>query len=210
MELHIFFVKDFIYFIFRQRGREGEREGEKYQCVVDSSVPPIGDLAGNPSMCPDWEWSQQPFGSPAGTSSTEPHQPGWNYTCSYATFWKSALCMWASFLQTLRTVPYTLAELRPIMHPLPIRRAISGFAITKLVWTSLGTQQEHLWATKWNAGSGAHPSSASPGSAKLLCSMAVTVGTPRSTHTCSGNPNLKVLTVSEFNLCWCYCFKIWP
>ena len=45
------------------------------------------------------------------------------------------------------------------------------------------------------------PSSASLGSAELLCSMAVTVGTPRSTHTCSGNPNLKVLTVSEFNLC---------
>ena len=41
------FLKDFIYFIFRQRGREGEREGEKYQCVVASQVPPTGGLACN-------------------------------------------------------------------------------------------------------------------------------------------------------------------
>ena len=40
-------------FIFRERGREGEREGEKYQCVVASPVsPPTGDLACNPGMCP--------------------------------------------------------------------------------------------------------------------------------------------------------------
>ena len=29
---------------FRQRGREGDREGEKHQCVVASHTPPIGDL----------------------------------------------------------------------------------------------------------------------------------------------------------------------
>ena len=33
-----FFFK--ILFIFRQRGMEGEREGEKHQCVVASHVPP--------------------------------------------------------------------------------------------------------------------------------------------------------------------------
>ena len=38
--------------------------------------PPIGDLACSPGMCPDWEPNQQPFGSQAGTQSTEPHQPG--------------------------------------------------------------------------------------------------------------------------------------
>ena len=27
-------------FIFRERGRDGEREGEKHQCVVASSAPP--------------------------------------------------------------------------------------------------------------------------------------------------------------------------
>ena len=36
-----FFFK--ILFIFRQRGREGEREGEKYQCVIlPLTHPPLG------------------------------------------------------------------------------------------------------------------------------------------------------------------------
>ena len=65
-----------ILFIFRQRGKEGEREGEKHQCMVASPAPLTGDLAHNPGMCPDWESNQQPFGSQAGAQSTEPHQPG--------------------------------------------------------------------------------------------------------------------------------------
>ena len=65
-------------FIFRERGREGEREGEEHQSVVYSHAPPTGDLACNPGMCPDWESSQQPFGSQAGTQSTDPHQPGFH------------------------------------------------------------------------------------------------------------------------------------
>ena len=32
-------------FIFRERGREREQEGEKHQCVVASHVAPTGDLA---------------------------------------------------------------------------------------------------------------------------------------------------------------------
>ena len=44
------FFKDFIY-VFLERGREGEREAEKHQCVVASCVPPTGDLALNPGMC---------------------------------------------------------------------------------------------------------------------------------------------------------------
>ena len=40
---------------FRERRREGERGVEKYQCVVASQAPPIGDPAHNPGMCPDWE-----------------------------------------------------------------------------------------------------------------------------------------------------------
>ena len=34
-----FFLKDFIY-LFRERGREGEREGEKHQCVVAFHMAP--------------------------------------------------------------------------------------------------------------------------------------------------------------------------
>ena len=67
-----------IHFIFRERGREGEREGEKYQCVVASRTPPTGDLACNPGMCPDWEWNQRPFGLQASTQNTKQHQPGKN------------------------------------------------------------------------------------------------------------------------------------
>ena len=63
-------------FNFRERGKEGEREGEKQQCVVTSHTPPTGNLACNPGMCPDWESNQWPFGLQAGTQSTEPHQLG--------------------------------------------------------------------------------------------------------------------------------------
>ena len=50
--------------------------GEKHLCVVASQAPPIGDLAHNPGMCPDWELNWRPFCSQAGAQSTEPHQPG--------------------------------------------------------------------------------------------------------------------------------------
>ena len=66
----------FVCLFFRERGREGEREGEKHQCVVVSHTPPTGDLACNPGTCPYWESNRRPFGSQAGTHSTEPHQPG--------------------------------------------------------------------------------------------------------------------------------------
>ena len=39
----------FVYFL--ERGREGEREVEKNQCVVTSHSPYAGDLAHNPGMC---------------------------------------------------------------------------------------------------------------------------------------------------------------
>ena len=55
----------FVLFIL-ERGREGERKEEKYQCAVASGVPPTGNLAHNPAMCPDWELNQRPFGSQSG------------------------------------------------------------------------------------------------------------------------------------------------
>ena len=66
----------FYFFIFRQRGREGERDEEKHQCVVAFGAPPTGGLAYNPGMCPDWELNWQPFASRSSAQSTEPHQPG--------------------------------------------------------------------------------------------------------------------------------------
>ena len=76
------FFKRFYLFIFRERGREREREVEKYQCVVATCTPPAWDLAWNPGVCPDWELNQWPFGSQAGTQSTGPHQP-W----IFSSFW---------------------------------------------------------------------------------------------------------------------------
>ena len=71
----ILFFKDFIY-LFLERGREWEREGEKTLVCGCLSHTRTGDLAHNPGTCPDWEFSQWPFDSQASTQSTEPHHPG--------------------------------------------------------------------------------------------------------------------------------------
>ena len=68
------FLKRFYLFIFRERGREGEREGEKHPCVVASRTPPTRDAARG--MCPDWESTWRPFGSQTSAQTTKPHQPG--------------------------------------------------------------------------------------------------------------------------------------
>ena len=70
---NIFDFLRFSLFIFRERGREGEKEGEKYQCVVASHMASTGDLAHNPGMCPDWESNQRPYGSHTDAQPTEPH-----------------------------------------------------------------------------------------------------------------------------------------
>ena len=49
MDFDYVFKKIFNLFIFREKGREGKRGGEKHQ---------TGDLADNPGMCPDWESNQ--------------------------------------------------------------------------------------------------------------------------------------------------------
>ena len=56
-KLYPFFAKHLlkILFIYRERRREVERDGEKHQCVVASHASPTRDLAHNPDMCPDWE-----------------------------------------------------------------------------------------------------------------------------------------------------------
>ena len=76
-------IKSLIY-LFQTEGKGG-REGEKHQCVVTAHTPPTGGpaLACNPSLCPDWEWDQRPIGSAlnqASTQSTEPHQPGLEFS----------------------------------------------------------------------------------------------------------------------------------
>ena len=48
------FFKRFYLFIFREKGREGEKEGEKHQCVIVSQALPTGYLAHNLGMDPNW------------------------------------------------------------------------------------------------------------------------------------------------------------
>ena len=43
----------------RERGREEEREGQKYQYVIASRASPTGNLVCNPGMCPDWELNRR-------------------------------------------------------------------------------------------------------------------------------------------------------
>ena len=83
-----------ILFIFRQREKEGEREGGKHQCVVASHMPPTEDPAYNPGMCPDWELNRLPFGLQANDQSTGPHQPG-----LYSIFFKNikAILSWEPY-----------------------------------------------------------------------------------------------------------------
>ena len=40
-------LKKRFYLFILERGREGEGEGEKHQCVVASYAPSMGDLASN-------------------------------------------------------------------------------------------------------------------------------------------------------------------
>ena len=47
----------------------------RYRSVA-SHMPPTGDLARNPDMCPNWELNRRPFSLQAGAKPTEPHQPG--------------------------------------------------------------------------------------------------------------------------------------
>ena len=102
MTLDVTFIFFKIYlFIFRQTGREGERKGEKHQYVVASHTPPTGDLGCNPDMCPDWGSNLEPFGSQAGTQSTEPHQPGLDVISNEKNFitpWLKSRSMSIQFL----------------------------------------------------------------------------------------------------------------
>ena len=67
-------------FIFRERGKEEERERpidcERYTNLLPIEYPQLGSPTCNPGMCPDWELNQQPVSSQAGPQSNDPHQLG--------------------------------------------------------------------------------------------------------------------------------------
>ena len=107
------FILSFYLFMFRPRGRVGEREGEKHQYVVASHVPPIGDLARNPGMCPDWELNQRPFGLQASTQSTDPHQPG--LVTSFELSFSSSILILTNISFTLSFLFLIVAQARLVL-----------------------------------------------------------------------------------------------
>ena len=108
-----FFLKRFCSFIFRERGREGERGAVKHQCVVASCMPPTGDLACNPGRSPDWESNGQCFGSQARAQSIELCQPGLR------------LCFFTSNIGNLKHYIYPLFTL-----------LICGIVVTYIMFTN--------------------------------------------------------------------------
>ena len=77
----LFFFLRFYLFIFRERGSDGEREGEKHWCMRDTlvsclSLTPKGGPGQQPGHVPWPGIERWPFSSQAGAQFTEPHQPG--------------------------------------------------------------------------------------------------------------------------------------
>ena len=82
----LWFFKRFYLFIFSNRGREGEREGEKR--VQDWSVsfytPLTRDLVRKPGICSDWGSNLWHFSLQTGTQSPEPHQLGLSWFINWS------------------------------------------------------------------------------------------------------------------------------
>ena len=55
---------------------KGRRKRKRKMNVWLPHMPPIGNLAHNPGMCPDWKLNRWPLDLQAGAQSTEPHQAG--------------------------------------------------------------------------------------------------------------------------------------
>ena len=76
--------------------------------MVASRAPPTGNLACNPSMCPDWESNQPPFGWEAGAQSTEPHQLGFTvifYSVLISPAFSLSLLIFSSTTEPLLSPP---------------------------------------------------------------------------------------------------------
>ena len=73
-------------FIFRQRGREGEREGEKHQCVVASCIPLLGTWLITQACALTGNWTSDPLAlSPLSYTSQ-----GWGHPSFNSIFcWRS-------------------------------------------------------------------------------------------------------------------------
>ena len=100
----IFFLFKKILFVYlRQRRREGERGGEKHQCVAAFHAPPTGDLTWSTPQA--WALTRNQTGNPlvCRLVLTELHQPGlfsfslFIIICFMITLW-SSFCLLFVFL----------------------------------------------------------------------------------------------------------------
>ena len=126
----VFFLIFFKYFIylFLERGEERQRSRET-RCVVASHLPPTGDLAYNPGMCPDWESNWWPFGLQASTQSTEPHQPG------------RIFFLITSNPLTLKHVQVHVRKLSSNLHILSFIKMLPSLSTPPLLWVLLQLNQ---------------------------------------------------------------------
>ena len=88
----VFFLR-FYLFIFRQRGREGERD-RNINVWLSLLLPPLGTWPATQACALDWKLNRRPFGSQAGTQSTEPHQPGlFSCALNIRSAWSREACL---------------------------------------------------------------------------------------------------------------------
>ena len=106
---YIIILKDFVYlliYLLLERGERREKERERninvgeIRVLAASHLPPTGNLACSPGVCPDWELNQQPFGSQAGIQSPEPYQPGLRYIIEQIIDSESSFVLFHSFKWT--------------------------------------------------------------------------------------------------------------
>ena len=110
-----------LFIFFKERGREGEREGKTNVQGKDRSValhtPPHGDLASNPGMCPDQESNLRPFTLQNDVQPTEPHQSGQEvyYLQNISIIWK--IPPWEE-LKSYTLIPFKNAGMPqlPLVH----------------------------------------------------------------------------------------------
>ena len=110
------FCEDFIY-LSLVGVRERETEVEKHQCVVPCHMPPTGDLALNPRMCPEQVSDVPPSALEASSEYTEPHQLRlisfpFHYFCIF--YW---LCYYSCPIVFLPFIP--LCPVPPFLHSSP-------------------------------------------------------------------------------------------
>ena len=93
------FIHSFIHsFIFWEKRNEGEIPGEKHQYVVASCMPPTGDLAHNPGLCPECVPNWQ-----SSVHWATPARAGFPYFCVYFRNQKKAIQHFARYLMILIT-----------------------------------------------------------------------------------------------------------